>query len=306
MASSFSAHGKLLLTGEYLVLDGAKALAIPTRFRQQMRVSSQDNEDKLIWRAKDHENQVWFQAKFHNLHLAEYEASRLSEFKRLQQILKAADEQRPDIWRSHLRERVIETTLDFDRNWGLGTSSTLSSLLSQYLEIDPYRLLEDTFGGSGYDLACATAEGPITYIRNGTAPKVESIKWQPDWLDQTYFVYLGKKQNSREGIRYYREHGATTAEIELITQYTDQLIAAISLSEAQGLLNAHENLVSQIIDMPSVQETLFPDFPGVVKSLGAWGGDFVWALADQSSEVVERYFKNGGYPTILKYEDMIK
>ena len=36
--SQFYSHGKLLITGEYLVLDGAKALAVPTVFGQDLSV----------------------------------------------------------------------------------------------------------------------------------------------------------------------------------------------------------------------------------------------------------------------------
>ena len=36
MKKSFFSHGKLLLTGEYLVLDGSKALAIPTQKGQEI------------------------------------------------------------------------------------------------------------------------------------------------------------------------------------------------------------------------------------------------------------------------------
>lgn len=35
---SFKSNGKLLLTGEYLVLDGAVALALPTKMGQIMTV----------------------------------------------------------------------------------------------------------------------------------------------------------------------------------------------------------------------------------------------------------------------------
>ena len=37
---TFYSNGKLLLTGEYVVLDGAKALAVPTRFGQNLIVAS--------------------------------------------------------------------------------------------------------------------------------------------------------------------------------------------------------------------------------------------------------------------------
>ena len=44
----FYSNGKLLLTGEYVVLDGATALAVPTRFGQDLIVDRIQG-DQLIW-----------------------------------------------------------------------------------------------------------------------------------------------------------------------------------------------------------------------------------------------------------------
>ena len=38
--TTFRSHGKLLLTGEYVVLDGALSLAIPTVFGQDLKVEN--------------------------------------------------------------------------------------------------------------------------------------------------------------------------------------------------------------------------------------------------------------------------
>ena len=47
---------------------------------------------------------------------------------------------------------------------------------------------------------------------------------------------------------------------------------------------------------------LFPDFDGVIKSLGAWGGDFVMVI---SNENPTDYFMEKGYETVIPYEEMI-
>ena len=44
----FYSNGKLLLTGEYLVLDGANAFAVPTKFGQNLIVEK-IVEPQLIW-----------------------------------------------------------------------------------------------------------------------------------------------------------------------------------------------------------------------------------------------------------------
>ena len=47
---------------------------------------------------------------------------------------------------------------------------------------------------------------------------------------------------------------------------------------------------------------MFPDFDGVIKSLGAWGGDFVMVI---SNENPTDYFMEKGYETVIPYEEMI-
>ena len=42
MEKTFYSNGKLLITGEYLVLDGAKALALPTKYGQYLTVEFLD------------------------------------------------------------------------------------------------------------------------------------------------------------------------------------------------------------------------------------------------------------------------
>ena len=94
----------------------------------------------------------------------------------------------------------ITTQVDFPREWGLGTSSTLVSLLAQHTAVSPYQLLADTFGGSGYDIACAIADGPIRYRLADGIPYAQPTQFKPPFLDQLYLVYSGKKKTSE---KYY-------------------------------------------------------------------------------------------------------
>ena len=51
-----------------------------------------------------------------------------------------------------------------------------------------------------------------------------------------------------------------------------------------------------------IKQKLFSDFPGGIKSLGAWGGDFI--LATGTKETME-YFKEKGYATVISFQDMV-
>jgi len=61
--------------------------------------------------------------------------------------------------------------------------------------------------------------------------------------------------------------------------------------------------MSNVLETLTVKEALFPDFNGTVKSLGAWGGDFVLVVSEKNPET---YFQERGYDTIIPYNDMIK
>ena len=60
MKKTYYSNGKLLLTGEYLVLDGALSLAVPTQFGQSLTVETID-ERKLIWKSLDEKGNIWFE-----------------------------------------------------------------------------------------------------------------------------------------------------------------------------------------------------------------------------------------------------
>ena len=60
--------------------------------------------------------------------------------------------------------------------------------------------------------------------------------------------------------------------------------------------------MSNILEVATIREALFPDFDGVIKSLGAWGGDFVLSI---SKEDPTDYFKKKGFGTVIPYGKMI-
>ena len=60
---AFSSNGKILLTSEYLVMDGAKSIAFPSKLSQELNVIN-INSESFFWKAYDHNNNLWFQEKF--------------------------------------------------------------------------------------------------------------------------------------------------------------------------------------------------------------------------------------------------
>ena len=304
----FYSHGKLLITAEYAVLDGAQALCLPTK-KGQFLDTEENNLGLINWISKDKNGKIWFQDQFKkdsfgikstSKHQISEENSAIS--KRCIQIIGAAEE----LSGQNLFEKGydIETKLEFRRDWGLGTSSTLINNISQWLSIDPYVLLNKTFKGSGYDIACAKANNPITYERKKDDQISLKVHFNPEFLDHIYFVYLNQKQNSREGIAHYRAQAVEHREIliEKISNITQQMIKCDNLAEFDLLINIHENLISKALNLPKVKTKLFPDFDGSIKSLGAWGGDFVMVTSKNNPR---DYFNKKGFKVIIPYSEMI-
>ena len=307
MFSTF-ARGKLLITGEYAVLDGALALALPVRYGQQFTVASSENDGQLIWESIDYQGNVWFSVTFDVSDFSVETTSDAAIAERLQSILSACRQQNPSFLTGISAKATI--TADFPLNWGLGSSSTLIAGVAQWAEVDPYRLLADTFGGSGYDIACAYAEGPLLYQLNPALPPgeretVTPVIFDPPFKDQLYFIYLGKKQDSREGIRRYRETaaGKDAGLIAEISHITREMLTISNLPDFEKALLAHENLLARVLGLPRAQE-LFPTFPGVIKSLGAWGGDFVLATLPEGDSGILEQLENNGF-LVFGYREMI-
>ncbi len=298
---TFHSHGKLLISGEYVVLDGAVSLAIPTRFGQSLTVEP-INSATLIWSSFDENNQIWYKNEFSFDEIQSQISSNNNELtKRLIQILKSAIKLNPSFL-NHSSGLKVTTRLDFKKDWGLGSSSTLINNIAQWANIDAFKLLKLTFGGSGYDIACAQHNQPISYQLNNGNPVIQEVNFKPPFKDHLYFVYLNKKQNSRDGIAHYNLNKPHVLQINDISNISHKLIKAKSLSEFEALITLHEDYISNIIKQKPVKELLFSDFKGSIKSLGAWGGDFILVASEENPKT---YFKNKGFETVIPYEDMI-
>lgn len=225
----------------------------------------------------------------------------------MQQILQEAHRLNPRFL-DNTPPLQVQTHLEFEPNWGLGSSSTLINNVAQWAQADAYRLQFATFGGSGYDIACAMHNTPLLYQKPETGPQVQPVAFYPPFTGCLYFVHLGQKQNSRQGIQHFYTHtnSRRTWYTQQISGITQAVVISSTLPEFESLLNRHEQLVSEALSLPMVKDTHFPDFWGAVKSLGAWGGDFVLASSTKSPGETMDYFCGKGFTTVIPYANMIK
>jgi mevalonate kinase len=301
--NKFESRAKLLLSGEYLVLKGALALALPLRFGQKLTVTQHPGRPILKWKSQINNN-LWLYASilYENFTVAETNHPELAET--LCRILSAARELHPEFMAT-AHEYLVTSEMDFDPDWGIGSSSSLIANIAAWAKCDPYSLNNMIFNGSGYDIACAGSVSPIVFKLANHQASYRDAGFHPSFYRQLWFIYLNRKQNSRESV------GKTV--LSHISSNTTDTISALTLAMAkaddlrvfQAIMDQHEEIVGKTIHQIPVREQFFDDFRGTIKSLGAWGGDFILAASSGSEEYVRNYFIRKGFSTIFSYDDIV-
>lgn len=296
----FYSNGKLFILGEYYVLEGAKVFALPTKFGQSLKVFP-IKSDVISWKSYDADGTVWFNDEIAVEDIIKNKKQGDKVRKTLIEILFQAHLLNPTI--INAGGFVVETELTFPRNWGLGTSSTLINNIAQWFEIDAFVLLQNAFGGSGYDIACAQNNTPVTYEVKSGKPVVQPVVFDPPFKQNIWFVYLNHKRDSKEAIANFKKKQKNLIEeVSEVSRMTDELLLIKDLEQFITFFKEYEHNLGKVLEMEPVQQQLFPDYDGLVKSLGGWGGDFVMVAGGKDPSA---YFKEKGYSTIVPYEQMI-
>ncbi|MBW1618952.1 GYDIA family GHMP kinase [Empedobacter falsenii] len=299
---TYRSNGKLFLIGEYIVIDGAKAFALPTKYGQCLFVeNSSEIENLITWKAIKFDNSIWFETeiRLNDLEIISSTNDKLSQS--LQNVLKQAKILNPDFFDSNNSYQCL-TKLEYPQEWGLGSSSTLIDLISQWIEINPFELNQLTFNTSGYDIACAHHHQPILFSNNPI--EVEDLELNWNFKDQLYFVYLNQKQDTQAVVgNHYKNKSKDWKMIQDLSDLVVKATKVESLTDLECILDEYQARLGDFMQIPQVKELYFPDYLGTVKSLGAWGGDFVLVTY---REGMNDYFKEKGYEIIIPFSEMIK
>lgn len=301
MEGQLFSSGKLLLTSEYVVLDGALALAVPTRWGQEFFFEEWDSADSIVYWEAYHEGRLWLSVKIDyqqwkvlDTNLPEAAAFVLKTLKNVQDysLTKFLGQQ----------SYRLKTNLQFPSHYGLGSSSTLMANLAKWADIDAFTLNEKSLGGSGYDVAVAQVGKPILYQLRPAERMVKTVDYVPAFKDELLFVHLNQKQDSREGIRLYRSKEKSVELINDFTQLTEQVLEANDIEAFSALMEDHEMKLSRFLGLKTTKALHFSDCPVFIKSLGAWGGDFVMTRVFPD---YRQYFSEKGFSTIISYDEMV-
>ena len=298
----FYSNGKLLITAEYLVLKGALSLAVPTQYGQSLAVYPQEKEG-LRWKAFENEKE-WLDFDLSPKEILNAPESISVEKRFIADLLKQALVLNPNFLNG--TGFSLKTHLNFNRNWGLGSSSTLINNIAQWAQVDAFDLLSRVSKGSGYDIACAQNDTPILFQRANQKIWTEECLFSPVFKDQIYFLYLGKKQKSENEVKRFLAHEKDYAqEIQEISSLSLHLLDAETASDFDKIIGEHEHIVANILGVPSLKKNAFSDFEGSIKSLGAWGGDFAMIRSDWDKNTLQNYFESKGLNTIIPWSNMV-
>lgn len=300
---TYRSNGKLFLIGEYIVIDGAKAFALPTKYGQCLFVEDLSVESNVIkWKATKHDDSIWFETKIGLNHLEIISSTNDKLSQSLQTILKQAKTLNPEFFNSNKSYQCL-TKLENPQEWGLGSSSTLIDLISQWIEINPFDLNKLTFNTSGYDIACAHHDQPILF-QNKPEIKVEELELNWNFKDQLYFVYLNEKQDTQAVVgNHYKNKPKDWKMINELSDLVVQATKVDNLTDLESILVEYQDRLGDFMQISQTKDLYFSDYSGVVKSLGAWGGDFVLVTY---REEMHDYFREKGYDIIIPFSEMIK
>lgn len=300
--TEYHAHGKLLIAGEYLVLAGATALALPVRFGQTMTVEPSEGTT-LSWKSRT-PGGTWFSGSFDTArNFLVLEAGKRHIATSLRRILVAVRKLNPSFlafsggWN-------VTVTANYPTEWGLGSSSTLLALLAQWAGIDVFDLYRSVSNGSGYDIACATRHAPIFYRVVKGRPEIRTASPGAALRKNTWFAFTGYKQNSRREVNAFRIHSRfSDIDILRISDISEAMCHAETFGELISLADEHEFILGTILQRDPVA-TGFPDFFGTVKSLGAWGGDFIMFISGEEPEIIRSYLETKGFTAVFTYPEL--
>ena len=293
-----------MLTGEYLVLKGADSLALPLKVGQNLEVRISEGISSLQWKTFEKSN-FWFDAHYSLPEMAIGNTNNFQIAKNLRTILFEAKKLNPDFLVPGKHYEVI-TNLEFLFKWGFGSSSSLIVNIAQWAKVNPFELNSLVSNGSGYDIAAAMAKGPILYNMGEEHPLVKPVNFDPVFKDHLYFVYLGEKKVSQEEVLKFEKSGNKySRETSLISEISASVLRSNNLIDFTRALKEHEEIIASVLELIPIKKKRFDDFNGFVKSLGAWGGDFVMFISDYPADYINSYMKRKNLNTWFHYRDLV-
>jgi hypothetical protein len=93
--------------------------------------------------------------------------------------------------------------------------------------------------------------------------------------------------------------------MDTMNELTEEFLTVTKLDDLMRIMYRHEVLLSGILKQSRIRLSMFRDFIGETKSLGAWGGDFAMVATPMPESYVRTYFSLKGLTTVFGFEELV-
>jgi mevalonate kinase len=300
MTGQLFSHGKLILLGEYAVLHGSNAVCLPLTTGQDLFYSFYKTRD-IHWKWS-YNNQIISSLVMDN-QSCDLKTKDSGNYDWVKELFRLIREQNPQFLMEQGGE--LHFINYFPIEWGLGSSSATISSICRLAGVNPYIVNQALMGGSGADIASTSMDQWFLYRKKMPLPKITKI--QDDYLfrNLTCFVYSGKKQQTAS---HLKEVGIIKSsgfiEVNEVNHLAERFVSVNDINELYEIISKHELLISKFVTMEPIGKQ-YPDFKGMVKSLGAWGGDFFMAVSTEGAEYIKEFFIMKGYNNVFTWNELV-
>ena len=298
----YHSNGNLLLTGEYLISDGAEAIALPLRKGHTLAVKPIHGK-KIIWESvynQKTETKVIFRSDDFQIIQTDNENS--ANF--IQQVLRKAMDHLPSL--NQLPGYHIKAFHDYPAFLEFGCESAMIANIADWFNINPFRFSRDISPGLESQIACAKNHKPILFKATNKFPDYQEINLNFPFAEHLHFIYTGNKDDSSDRTKQLHNYPYFHEILIKISEINNQIIQSSSLEAFEKALLNHDKLLSEVLNEKRLQEKAFRNFPGIVKPLNDWSGKFVLASWKGKNNELREYFGSYNIQTIFSWEELIK
>jgi mevalonate kinase len=300
MTGRLFSHGKLILLGEYAVLHGSNAVCLPLATGQDLFYTF-TNTPEIQWKWS-YSNQI-ISSLVMDSQSFDLKTKDSGNHVWVKELFRLIREQNPQFLIEHGGE--LHFVNYFPIEWGLGSSSATISSICRLARVNPYIVNQALMGGSGADIASTTTDQWFLYRKKMPLPEITKIPGDYLFKNHTCFVYSGQKQQTASHLKKVGvERSSRSIDVNEINHLVERFVSANDINELYDVISKHEKIISEFIDLKPIGSQ-YPDFKGMLKSLGAWGGDFFMAVSSEGAEYIKEFFIMKGYINVFTWNELV-
>jgi|GEM_PF-2498310 len=298
----YHSNGNLLLTGEYLISQGAEAIALPLKKGHTLAVKPIHGKNILWESVYNHETEIKVRFTSDDFQIIQTDNENSAKF--IQQVLSKAMDYLPSL--SQLPGYHVKAYHDYPEFLELGCESALIANIANWFNINPYRFTRDISPGLEHGIACARSNKPILYQLTNKYPDYREINLNLPFKEKIYIVYIDHNSDLSDRGKQTQEFHDHHEVLPKIREINKRIIQSRSLEAFENILLEHDNLLAGLLKEQRLQERIFQEFPGLIKPLNEWNGELNLVTWKGEKNELEEYFAPYNIQTIFSWDELVK